>query len=477
MSLKQFIAILLARWRSMLLIVVVVVSATVTVSLLLPKTYTASASVLVDIKTPDPIAGVVLPGMMTPTYMATQVDLIQSDRVALRVSRMLKLDQNASMRSQWQEATGGVGRFENWLAELLQKSLDVKPSRESNVIALGYKSVDPRFAAALANAFAQAYIDVTLEMRVEPARQYSGFFDARAKQMRENLEQAQARLSAFQKDKGIVAVDERLDIETSRLNELSTQLVALQALAAESNSRQTQARDSADTLQDVLANPVVAGVRTDLLRQEARLQEMGARLGDAHPQVIELKANIAELRSKLEQETRRVGSSVGVNNSINQSREAQVRSALGEQRTKVLRLKEVRDEVNVLTRDVEYAQRAYDGVQARANLSNLESLTTQTNLVVISAATEPIRASSPRPTLNALVAVFVGTLLATGVAMLRELRDRRVRTNDDLIGALQLPLLGVLPKPARSRLFGRAGGRGTDRSLWRGLRGSLPRGA
>ena len=80
-------------------------------------------------------------------------------------------------------------------------------------------------------------------------------------------------------------------------------------------------------------------------------------------------------------------------------------------------------------------------------------------------------------TLNSLLAVFVGTLLATGVALLLELRDRRVRTSDDLASALQLPLLGVLPRPRRSGLFKRKGARGHERPLWRGLRGALPKGA
>jgi succinoglycan biosynthesis transport protein ExoP len=409
--------------------------------------------------------------------MATQVDVILSERVALRVVRALKLDQNPTMRAQWRETTEGAGKFESWVAELLQRSLDVKPSRESNVITINYKGADPRFAAALANAFAQAYIDVTLEMRTEPARQYTGFFDTRAKQLRENVEQAQARLSAFQKEKGIIAVDERLDIETSRLNELSSQLVALQAIAAESGSRNVQARASAETLQDVINNPVVMGLKSDLSRQEARLQELGARFGDAHPQTQEIRASITELRVKIEQETRRVGSSVGVNNSINQSREAQIRASLDVQRAKVLKLKEVRDEVNVLIRDVESAQRAYDGVQARSNLSSLESFTTQTNLVVISPANEPTRPSSPRVSLNSLLAVFVGTLLATGVALLLELLDRRVRTPDDMAGALQLALLGVLPKPAKARWFGRKDTPDQARPNWRGLRPEQPKGA
>jgi uncharacterized protein involved in exopolysaccharide biosynthesis len=225
--------------------------------------------------------------------------------------------------------------------------------------------------------------------------------------------------------------------------------VALQALSAESTSRQAQAKTSADQLHDVINNPVVAGLRADQSRQEARLQELSARLGDAHPQVVELKANIAELRSRLETETRRVSGSVGVTNTINKQREAEIRASLEAQRSKVLALKQQRDEVVVLQREVETAQRSYDQVVQRLSQTNLESQNTQTNISVLTPASEPADHSSPKILLNTLLSVFLGTLLAVGFALVRELMDRRVRSLDDLSEGLGLPVLGSLPRPMR----------------------------
>ena len=452
MTFSQFLSILKARWISALLVLLLTVGTTVGVSLLLPKNYTANAAIVLDVRSPDPIAGMVLGAMAMPAYMATQVDIIQSDRVAQRVVQDLRLSDNAESRQLWLESTGGAGSFEAWLAAAIKKKLDVKPSRESNVINIAYTHADPRAAAGLANAFVKAYTDISISLRVSPAKQYNEFFDARGKELREALEQAQSKLTSYQKSSGILATDERFDIENQRLNELSSQLVGLQGLSAESTSRTAQARTQADQLQDVINNPVVAGLRADLSRQEARLQELGARLGDAHPQVVELKANITELRARVEGETRRVSSSVGINNTINKQREADVRAALAAQRTKVLALKQQRDEAAVLIKEVETAQRAYDQVVTRASQTNLESQNTQTNIALLTPATEPADASSPKVLLNTLLSVFLGTLLAVGFALVRELMDRRVRTPEDLTETLDLPLLGSLPKPMRGTL-------------------------
>ena len=451
MSFGQFLAILRARKWAALLVFVLVVATTVLVSLLLPKAYTGTASVVIDAK-PDPVTAMINPTAALPSFMATQVDIMTSDRVTLRVIRDLKLLDNPTVRQRWQDEAEGKGVIEQWLVDLLQKKLDVKPSRESNVISISYKSPDPRFAADLANAFAQAYIATTLELRVDPAQQFKKFFDVQTKDARDAVERAQAKASAFQREKSIIASDERYDVESMRLNELSSQYTQLQAVSAESASRQGQAQGGqGDRLHEVLGSALIGAMKADLTRNEARLQELNAKYGDSHPQVIEAKANIAEQRSKLDAETKRITSGVGVSNNINKSREGQVRASLEAQRAKVLQMKAVRDEGLVLQREAENAQRVYDNLVARLSQSSLEAQSTQSYANVLSTAQPVAEPSSPKMLLNTALAVFLGILLAIGVALLLELTDRRVRSAEDAMAALGLPVLGTLPKPSAKR--------------------------
>lgn len=450
MTFGQFLSILRARKWAALLVFVLVVATTVGVSLVLPKQYDAAASVVIDIK-PDPVSAMAFPTMALPSFMATQVDILTSDRVGLKVIRDLRLLDNPQLRQQWQTEGEGKGTIEQWLIELLQKNLNVKPSRESNVIQIGYRSPDPRFAAGLANAFATAYIATTLELRVDPAKQFSAFFEAQSKDARIALEAAQARLSAYQRDKGIIAADERLDVENARLAELSSQLVQIQAISSESGSRQQQAAASGDRMQEVLSNPLIGGLKADLTRNEARLQELNSKFGDNHPQVVEAKANIAELRTRIDAEIRRVTGGVTVTNTINKQREAQVKRELDAQRAKLLQMKSVRDQGQVLVREVESAQRSYESVMARLTQTAMESQANQSYANLLTTAQPPAEAASPKLLLNTLLAVFLGTLLAVGVALLLELSNRRVRAPEDVVAALGLPVLGVLPKPNAKR--------------------------
>jgi succinoglycan biosynthesis transport protein ExoP len=446
MTLSQFWTVLKARWLSGLVVFLAVVAVAVALSLLLPKSYTASSSVLIDMKSPDPVAGNVT-SIVPPGYMATQADLIQSERVARRAISALRLDTNAELRSDWQDETKGVGDYQSWVATTLAKRLEIKPSRESNVLSISYSSRDPGFSAAVVNAYVKGYVDTTLELKTEPARESNAFFDERAKKFRQELEAAQTRLSEFQRSKGIVANDERLDIENMRLSEISSQVVALETAAADAGSRQSQAGATPERMQEVLGNPVVAGLQADLARQEVKLEELSTRLGDANPQVIEARGTVATLRARLQSAIQRASGSVTVSSNVANSRLAQLRAARDEQRTKVLKLKGSRDEVSVLQRDVESAQRAYDVAMARASQTGLESRVTQTNVSVIKSATPPPNESFPLIWLNLAIGAVAGLVLALGTSLTRELLDPRLRTVQDVTQVLKQPLLITMPKP------------------------------
>ncbi len=443
MTLQQFLLILLARARVALYILLTTVLTTLVVSLIMSKQYTASTAVVIDVKSPDPIAGMVLPGMISPGYMATQVDIINSDRVAQRVVKLLRMDESAVIKEQWQDATDGKGDIIVWLGNLLQRKLDVKPSRESNVININYSGTEPAFAAAVANGFAQAYIDVSLDLKVEPARQNALWFEGQTKITRDKLEAAQQALSSFQQKAGIVATEERLDYETAKLNELSTQLTIVQGQTSDSHSKSKSASGS-ETLPEVMQNPLINGLKSDIARLDAKLQESNINLGKNHPQTLRTESELASLKGKLASETQKISSSIGTSYQVGKQKEKELLEAIETQKTRVLSLNKQRDEVSVLKRDVESAQRAFEGVSQRSALTRLESLSVQTNAVVLNPASEPTEHSKPKIFLNLLVSIFLGTLLGVGAALMLELGNRRVRSAEDLAEAIDLPVLAVI---------------------------------
>lgn len=445
MNFTQFLLILNARKSVILGVLLLTVAVTAAVSLLLPKEYTATTTLIIDSKSKDAVTGQLLPSQMFPGYMATQIDIINSSQVAGRVVRELKLAENPATREQFMEATKGEGTIEQWLGNLLLQNISAEPSRESSIISIGFTGSDPRFAAIVANAFAKSYIETNLDLRVAPAKLTAAWFDQQIVQLREKVDQAQQKLTIYQREKGIVESEERLDVETRRMADLAGQMVAAQSASFDASSR---TRDSA-SLPEVINNPVVQNLKSQVAQGEGKLAELANRVGANHPDFIRLRAEVNSYKAKLANELNTATRGVGATAGAARQRFSELSGAFERQKAKVLELKQQREEATLLARDLENAQRIYDSALQRYGQSRMEAQSTQTDIAVLNPAVAPTQASKPRVMFNLLLAVFFGTLLGVGLGFLVELLDRRVRSGQDIVTTLDIPVLAEVTKNSR----------------------------
>lgn len=452
MNAQQLLRIIVARWWVIVGICAVMIGTTAGVMQLLPRQYTATTTMVIDSRPTDVLGGAnsVAP-VVTQSYLATQIDILQSERVAHAVVRALGIDRSPQARQQWMADTKGVGTIESYFAARLTRNLDIKPSRDSSVVALSFTGNEPQFAAQVANAFATTYVAVNLELRNQPSKLYASWFDEQLKGLRADAEQAQARVSAFQQRNGIVAGDERLDVENARLAELSQQLSMAQSQAVDARSRSEGGSTSVRGLPEVASTPVVQSLRSDLLRAETKLIEASATMGPAHPTYERMTAEMEGLRARLDTELANASGSVRTVSSVQRQRELDLRGVVAAQKDKVLRLKAQRDEMSTLVREAETAQRVFDVALQRLAQTRLDSQNTQANAYVLNAAAVPGEPSSPKVQRNLILSGVLGLLLGLATALLVELFDRRVRSATDVESALRMPVLGTLPRsPVRS---------------------------
>jgi chain length determinant protein EpsF len=452
MSFHQLFVILYARWRVVVGVFCAFVILVMAGTFIWPKQYTATASVVIDAKA-DPVAGAGnagggAGGQQMSNYVNTQADIIGSERVAQRVVKTLRLDQQPEARKLWakspdEDISIRIAHY------LLEKKVTVAPSHDSpthlsNVVEISVKWSDPQTAAALANSFAQTAIDTNIELKVEPAKQYAAWFDQRARALKADLEDKQRKLSDYQNAKGIVSADDKFDVENARLAELSTELVNIQTLRQEAQSRQHQVGSDIESLPEVLASPVVQSLKAALAQAEAKRQDTAQRLGKNHPDYQEVEGEISNLRSRIAKESANIAASLGSSAQINLRRENEVRAALDAQKKRVLDLKHQHDEAGTLLSDVTTAQRDLDEVTQRLAQSSLESLTQQTNVVQLTTASVPHDPSSPKMFLILILAVFLGGIFGIGAALALEMSNRIVREDEDMLDLLGVPLLGKI---------------------------------
>ena len=447
MTIQRLLRIVLARWWVLVLVGGALVGAAAAASALLPRQYTATTTMVIEPRATDVLGMAnVNAQMMAQGHLATQIDILRSERVAAQVVRMIGVDRSPTAQQQWREATGGVGTIESYFAGLLTRNLDVKPARESSVVTLAFTGSEPRFAADVANAFASAYIATNLELRNQPSKLYATWFDEQLKTLRQESEAAQARVSAYQQKNGIVADDERLDIENARLAELSQQLSVAQAQALESRARAVVSAPEVSSVPEVSSTPVVQNLRAELLRAQSQLLQAAEHLGAAHPTRERLQAEVDGLEQRLGAELSNARTTVTTVSVVTDRRADDLRTAVAQQKARVLQLKAQRDELSTLLREADSAKRVFDVALQRLAQTRLESQNTQASAYVLTPAAVPGEPSSPKTQRNLLIAAALGLLLGLAATLLVEAADRRVRHAADVEGPLQLAVLGTLPR-------------------------------
>ncbi len=484
MTIGQFLKILRAHMKLIFMFMLTAGTVAILVTTILPKRYEATASVMVDTKVANSAlgSGSALPAMESnvANIVSTNLDIIGSPNVALGVVDTLRLEQNPRAREllagsgplgdlrEWvygwisillsQEEEGREVSVKDWMADRLLRNLRLKSNRDSRLIKVSYSSPDPRFSATVANAFVQSYREMLLQLRVQPAQQSTKWFDEQIRDLKRNLEQAEAKLSKFQQEKGIVATDEKLDLENAQLADLSAQLATAQTQSYESLAKQRQLQEfltkggsAATAPVEVLNSPTVQQLKQQAAQDEAKLGELSRRVGKNHPQYVAAATQAQRTKGELQQEMRNVARGLSSNSGVSQQREAALRGALQQQRNRVLKLKGDRNELAMLARDADNAQRAYNEAVQRSTQTRLESKADQTGGSVIDSAVAPTKPASPNMTFNLAVALAAGLVLGIGVALFCETVNRYVRSEQDIVEILGIPVLAVLAPKVSAR--------------------------
>jgi chain length determinant protein EpsF len=446
MNIATLIRILYARWRIIAGLAGTAIIAALLFTLAMPKSYLASTDMIIDSKGQDPISGQFSPTRLLSNYIATQAEIVLSQNVASKIIEQQKLAEDPFVRHELKLGSD-VQPTKDQLLNYIDSHLLAAPDHDSSVMTISFKSRNPEFAARMANAVAQAYIQTNLELRTEPAKQINQWYDQQVASLRKNLVDRQEALSSYQEAHGILADSDRFDLETGKLNELSSTLISVQAERLNNQSRSKQIADTKNSLlqAQALDNPQVQKLSTDLAQAQAHLNELGSQVGVNHPQYRQAQSDVDGLRQQLDHALELMSSSLRASIALSQSRETQLANELENQKEKVLQLNRNRNQLNLLKQEVDNAQTAYNSALARSSQTKLESLISQTDVAVLNTASTPVKPTSPKPLMNLLLATVIGLLLGTACVLCMEWFDRRIRSPEDFEQYLGLPVLAYIP--------------------------------
>jgi succinoglycan biosynthesis transport protein ExoP len=440
MTLAQIGSILWARRKQSIIIALVLIVATAVTAKLLPKTYPATATLMVNYQVNQ--GGQEWVSLLT-SYMSTQIALMRSPVVLLPVVKRLNLTEDREFTEGYR-ANGGSLR--DWVEQNLAEALDIAPAGTSQLVYVTASARDPTKAAHIANAVADVYLEQIHHRDVDPTSDRAKQYSAELEELRAKVTAAQDKVTEFRQRTGITEITNHAqnDIDMQLLSNLEQRLLEAQNMRRVSESQNAVDQSARSS---VLGSTLIQNLKAQAAALESQLAQMRATMGDQHPKVIELKSQIDATRRSLDAQIRTYSDNSTAEIGTARGLERKLETAVALQRSKVESLRTLQDEGTKLQLELESAQSVYKRALEDIMFASTVNLT---NVNMVSRATPSVKGSKP----NKLVIMLVGTVasifLSLMVPFCHELIfDRRLRCRDDFERNFGVPLLAEFdPIPA-----------------------------
>jgi uncharacterized protein involved in exopolysaccharide biosynthesis len=437
-SLAQVLTISRAYWKQSLLIAGGIIFLTGLALKILPKTYTATATLIVNTENRDPLAGQQLPAEVLGNYVATQTELMLSPVILLQVVDRLHLTAEprytAGLRSTDPTA------MREYAEKNLVEDLLIETGRGGQLLYISASAPQSARAAAIANEVADVYLEQQKQRVTQPAGERAQRYSEELAELRDKAAAAQDKVTEYRKRNGIT------DVGTANGDTAMLGLVNLQAklLEAQSQRRALEAKRSGQqsTADEALASTQVSGLKAQIADLEAQLAQKSATLGARHPQVLELTSRLEATRRSLNEEL----ATLSQNNSTELGRarelEQTLTRAVADERQRVLSLHQLEGEGEKLTLELESAQAVYKRALDGYDQIMFASVGHNNNVTFISRATPPLKPSKPNKLKVLALGLLMGIALAVAVPLAYELLvNRRLRCRDDIERDFGIPVL------------------------------------
>ena len=446
LSFGQLFAILLSRQRVIWLALVLTVTATMAITTLIPKSYTATADIFIDFKANDPLSGRQFSPLLDESYIQTQVDMILSEEVANQVIKTTGMMEDQAVKKMIEKE--GDARVRATLVAQVINSLEVVLRKSSRVVEVRYVSQDPVRARDALNTALRAYMDLVLRINSAPAKSRQQQYSIQLETLRQEIDSIQRSITEYQQKNGILEADERLDIGSRQLNELSSRTSIVQGLRLEANAKlrgiesMINSGTAASDIPEVARQSGIAELKLKLAELDRQMAEVSSVYGRNHPKFRTALAEQEVLSMRLNRESRAALAAVLAQERRFDPQEQVLLDEIKMKQADMLEKKKHRDVIASYQRQLENLQKIYNSAILKYDELLIASTVNSVSLSVLRWAEAPFSHSKPKLKLNLMMSIPVGLLLGLGLVFLMEANDRRLRHVDDLERALDLPVLG-----------------------------------
>ncbi|MGH6928060.1 MAG: GumC family protein, partial [Dongiaceae bacterium] len=338
-------------WRRKILIAVTTLAITMLAAVatfFMTPQYSATAYVMVEpgqVRVVEAIEAVVAGSSADTAAVESQIRVLQSRSLADRVMSVLQLDRDpefngkleppslmdqvmapvkqtigdvVSTAKQWiagpSEPPKGRDPVRALRAQIIDKILSglvVRVEGRSRVISVTFQSRSAETAAKVANTLAEQYIAMQLEGKFEATQNAGQWLNGRVDDLRQRVQMAEAAVEKYRADNGLISAG-NVSITTEEASGVGSQLALARSKRADAEARLRELDGAiadgagAATISEVLASGLIQGLRQQEAEISGRVSDLSQKLGRSHPDLLSARAELGEIRAKIEAETQKI---------------------------------------------------------------------------------------------------------------------------------------------------------------------------
>ena len=324
--------------------------------------------------------------------------------------------------------------------------LKVRPVRNTQLVQIAFRTPDPALSAHLANTHARAYIRHGLTLRTQASGEAKRFLEEKLVELKERLQQSEAALNRYRREKKILSLDAAENVVVTRLADLNQRLTEAEAerIAFEAQVHLIRSREYG-SLPAVINSTLIQTLKEQLAGLEGEYAQLSAEFKPGYPRLDHLQAQVEETQQRLNQEIQKVVAGIQSVYLAAVTHENELREVLEKQKATTLQLKDSSVGYAILAREADMNRQLYDNVLQRMKEMSVTAELQASNVSVIDQAEQPRVPSSPNKKQGFLLSALLGLMGGVGFAFFLEFLDNSFRTPEEVEQYLHLPNLGVVP--------------------------------
>jgi polysaccharide biosynthesis transport protein len=407
--------------------------------------------------------------------LETQVSVLKSDNLGLRVIRELNLAETpdfryapliktALTRQQMGLPLDQSPLKRAYVLKRWAKNLKVDSVSGTRLISVSYLDRDPQMAARVVNQLLADFVEYNFQVRYNATTKAADWLGGQLVDLKSQVEAAQKKAVDLQRDAGIYGFDESHNVIVSRLDQLNTQVAEAQtALFAKQAVYNLARAGNPELVAGLLGGSSQSGTSfnenppallTTLRQQEADLNaqyaEDASKYGSDYPKLVQLRQRLESVRSDIKTETGKVVERARNEYVAAADAEAAATRAFEEQKAVAAEMNNKTIDFTIAKHEADASRELYEHLQQRLKEAGVLAGLHSTNINIVDAAAPPDHPDKPDVPLYLMIAVLSGMTLGVFSAFLRDTLDSSIRNPEEIESATHAPVLGIVP---RAELF------------------------